>query len=385
MKKELGTRFHISNGRIFSATSVFIFTLVAYYLLFRLYEIVLAIFIAIILASSIEPWVVALQRRNVPRSLAIILILLGAITFLIGLLALSIQPIAQLAMQFSSQESLIAQMELITGQLSRFSGEQFNLNLEQLSDLPQYLSGLLTQANTTIREQAWFYANTTIAGISQFLLMLVLAYYWLMAREQTLNLVLHLVPLRLHVETIWNDIEHTLGAYVRGQVILMVIIGFAATIGLLILGVPYAIALGVIAGFTEMIPMIGAVLGAVPAILLAFTVSPLTALLVAGWFLLIQSVEGNILVPKLMEKEVGLNPIIVIIALAAGFTLNGILGALIAVPLAGALQVLAYHLWISPTVRRLHQQPDQEGVSELTGDKSVDNTSVVLPSRPSSL
>jgi predicted PurR-regulated permease PerM len=182
-----------------------------------------------------------------------------------------------------------------------------------------------------------------------------MAFYWLTSREQTLALLLLLSPKaqRQRVHAVWNDIEFRLGAYVRGQAILMVIIGISSYIGLFLLGVPYAPALALIAGITEAIPIVGPLIGAVPAVIVGFTVSPVTGLLVAALYGVIQALENNVLVPKSMSSNVGLNPLVIIIAIVAGSTLNGIVGAVLAIPLAGALQVLAQHIWVTPSLATL--------------------------------
>jgi predicted PurR-regulated permease PerM len=202
-----------------------------------------------------------------------------------------------------------------------------------------------------------------------------MGFYWLTAREQILNLLLRLSPLsrRSYVELIWNDVEKTLCAYVRDQVILIVVIGVAAYVGLVILGIPYAPALAIIAGLTEAIPLVGPFLGAIPAVLVGFTISPTTGLLIAGWYLLIQQLEGNILVPKIMEHQVGLNPLLVMIALIAGGTLNGMVGALLAVPIAGALQVIVRHLLIDPTLKSNAPQVEN-GIVIFDADKREEIT-----------
>jgi predicted PurR-regulated permease PerM len=176
--------------------------------------------------------------------------------------------------------------------------------------------------------------------------------------------LLHIAPLkrRPDVELIWNDVEQTLGAYVRGQVILMAIIGIISFLGLWALSIPYALALGAIAGLMEVIPVLGPILGAIPAIMVAFTISPALALIVALFYLVVQQLEGNVLVPKVMQDNVGLNPLLVILTLTAGAALYGIVGAIVAIPLAGALQVFVKRLLIQPAMERAEDEAHQHEV-----------------------
>lgn len=216
-------------------------------------------------------------------------------------------------------------------------------------------------------EQAWPFAQNALAVVSQVLLGLVMDYYWLTSRAQILTLLLRVSPVdrRKKIMTIWTDIEETLGAYVRGQTILSAIVFGASLVGLLLLRIPNAVALAVIAGMFEVIPLIGPFLGAIPAILVGFSVSPLTGLLITGWYLVVQQIEGNILIPRIMHKSVGLNPLVVILAVVAGGSVAGVIGALLAIPIAGAAQVLVRDLWIEPAIE------ENDAVAPLSQDEVV--------------
>jgi predicted PurR-regulated permease PerM len=190
-------------------------------------------------------------------------------------------------------------------------------------------------------------------AVGQFLMALTMGYYWLTARERMLELLLRMSPVRARarIELVWNDVETTLAAWMRGQVILVLAVGVASYAGLRLLGMEYALPLAVIAGLTEAIPIVGPILGAIPAVVLGFGHSVEMGLLVSLLYLVIQQVEGYFLVPRVMERAIGLHPLTVLVALIAGATLNGMVGALLAVPVVGAVQVVAKHLLIEPTVR----------------------------------
>ncbi|MBU4332000.1 AI-2E family transporter, partial [Patescibacteria group bacterium] len=134
--------------------------------------------------------------------------------------------------------------------------------------------------------------------------------------------------------------QKKIGSWLRGQVILMIIIGILSYIGLLILGVRYALLLALFAGLMEIIPYIGPIFGAVPAVFIALTQSPIKGLLVIVLYLIIQQLENNLIVPKIMKRAVGLNPIVVILVILIGGKIAGIVGALIAVPVATAFSVM---------------------------------------------
>jgi hypothetical protein len=145
---------------------------------------------------------------------------------------------------------------------------------------------------------------------------------------------------------IWREIESRLGGYVRGQLLLMMTIGVISSIGYLVIGLPFPLALGVLAGLFEFIPMVGPILGAIPAVIVALSISPQAALLVVVFTIVVQMAENHILVPRLMGRSVGVSPIMVILAVFAFTSLLGFTGAFLAIPLAAILQVLMDHLVI---------------------------------------
>lgn len=130
-----------------------------------------------------------------------------------------------------------------------------------------------------------------------------------------------------------------MGSWLRGELVLMFSIAILTYFALLLLGVPYALVLAIIAGILEIIPFIGPLLSGVPAVILALSISPIHAVLTALSYVVIQSVEGNVLVPKIMQKATGINPIISLLAVLIGWRLGGIVGAILSIPLANAISV----------------------------------------------
>jgi predicted PurR-regulated permease PerM len=138
----------------------------------------------------------------------------------------------------------------------------------------------------------------------------------------------------------WNDVEARLGLWVRGQLILMATIGVATGIAYSVLGLPAALLLALIAALTEVIPIVGPLIGAVPAVLVATTISPETVVLTLAVYLVLQLIEGNILVPIVMRNTVGISPFLVMLSVLAGAAAGGFVGALLAVPIAATAEVL---------------------------------------------
>jgi len=153
---------------------------------------------------------------------------------------------------------------------------------------------------------------------------------------------LSVVPLKQknRVTRIANRIGIKLGSWLRGQLILAVAVGLVIYIGLRLMGIPYALTLALIAGVLEIVPILGPIIAAIPAIIVAFTISPLTALLITAFYILVQELENKLLVPKVMQYSVGLNPVTIIIILLVGAKLMGILGMLLAIPVALIIYVI---------------------------------------------
>jgi predicted PurR-regulated permease PerM len=181
-----------------------------------------------------------------------------------------------------------------------------------------------------------------ISGIVALITVFVLSFYLLIDESGIKRVYQGLIPSRYYdnlAETT-RKIAVKLGAWLRGQLLMMLSVAGIVTIGLLLSGTPYALTLGIWAGLTEVVPIIGPWLGAIPGVIVALTVSPWHGLIALIIYILVQQFESNFLVPRIMSKAVGLNPVVVIIALLIGGKLYGILGVLLGVPLAAVVSVV---------------------------------------------
>jgi predicted PurR-regulated permease PerM len=194
----------------------------------------------------------------------------------------------------------------------------------------------------------------------------VLAAFWLGTTEVADRELVSRLPSdrQLLVRTVSRDLSAVWGGWLRGELVLMVFVGSLAFIGLLALRVPYPVALAFWAGVTEIFPIVGPWVGGVPAVLLATLENPPLGLAVLLLYLGIQQVENNVLVPKVMQHAVGLQPFVVLVALLAGGTLLGIAGLVIAVPLAAAIQVVIWRVWVSPPVAVSDPGPSPSAAEE---------------------
>jgi predicted PurR-regulated permease PerM len=181
-----------------------------------------------------------------------------------------------------------------------------------------------------------------VGGIFGLITILILTFYILIEADSLRNTMLRLFPARdrARVAAASRDITVKVSAWLAGQLLLGGIIGATSAVGLWLLGVPFFYVLALISGIGEMIPVIGPILSAVPAVAVAATVSLKKALLVIIFFIVQQQFENHVLVPKVMQRQVGVSPVTVIVALLIGGKLLGILGAVLAVPTAAILQVV---------------------------------------------
>ncbi len=371
------------NGRYtFYQTLIVVLTLGGLFLLWQLTEIIVVLLGAVIIASALRPVVSRLTAWRVPQGLAILLLYILALSAIGGLLALALPPLVAVIGELVREGSFIYKLGAIlynwAVQLgySEVGATVFMRLIDEWNNIGARIQAFAQQEGASVLQQV-------VQGLSQLLLGLVMSYYWLTARDKIQGLMLSVTPLhhRGRLETIFNDVEHTLGDYVRGTGLLMLAIGVSTFVGLLILRVPHALALALLAGLFEAIPLIGATLGALPAVLVAFTVSPTTGLLTILLFVIIQFLENNVLVPRIHEHSLGLNPLLVIIAIVAGGTLNGIVGALLAIPTAAALQVIVRHLLVEPLIEEASESHDEHGIPIFDVDEAASQQSGILIAR----
>lgn len=224
--------------------------------------------------------------------------------------------------------------------------------------LPTFVSRFLPYINLDIQsftqqiaplgENIFRVTVNIFSNIVSLFTVLVFAFYFLIERRNAEAILTDTMGREAAkwVLDVLREVEARLGAWVRGQLLLMTIVGVLVYIGLTILRVEYALPLAILAGLLEILPIIGPNLAAIPGILVALTVSPLLALSVAALYFLVQQVENNIIVPQVMKHSVGFSPLVTIVALMIGGRLAGVAGAALAVPAVLTFQVLL-HKWLT--------------------------------------
>jgi predicted PurR-regulated permease PerM len=303
--------------------------------LYMVWDIIVLLFISLIFAASLGPSINWMEQKKIPRAAGILLIYVVLVFVLSLVVVLIIPPITEQVDQLAATFPFYYE---------RFFELFGSLSIE--NDISQTLQGSLQSVGQTLSGYTGSVVNTVsgiFGGLTTFLLVLVLTFYFSVKKDGLKYFVRSVTPLKYHKYTMnmFIRVQDKLGLWLRGQLLLSGIIFVVTWVGLMILGVKYALVLALIAGITEVIPFIGPIIGAIPAVFLAFLQSPLKALLVVILYLVIQQLEGNVIVPKVMQKTVGLNPIVVIVVILVGAKVAGILGALLSIPVAVTLMTVA--------------------------------------------
>jgi predicted PurR-regulated permease PerM len=250
-------------------------------------------------------------------------------------------------------------------------GEQLPLQLPDISFAPA-LAGEApaAEANETVDAlviQALNYGSLVGWSIFVTLATLLLGFYWILEGERAIRAILLLLPRswRDEARDTFSEIEIKVSAYIRGQAFLCLIIGVFSLIAYLLIGLPYALVLALIAGLMEAVPYIGPTLGALPALLLALSIDPMQALWVLVATIIIQQLESNVLMPRIMDESVGVNPIITLLSIAAFGSLLGVLGAILAIPMAAIIQILLHRFLTGPAAMEQEVPEGRDSLSVL--------------------
>lgn len=304
-------------------TIVFTFLLVAsFFVVWQLRSLLIMLFLSYIFMEGLNPSITWLQKRRIPRALAIILVylvIIAAITF-------SFAGIIPALVEQST--SLIRSLPDVFHNIS-FWG----LNPVDISSQFKILENLPSNIAST--------ALSVFSNLISVFFFFVITFYLLLEKA---NFNKHLVNIFGQKSSkailIVNQLEKRLGSWVSAELFLMLIIGVLSYLGYLVIGLNYALPLAIIAGLLELVPNIGPTVASILAGLFGLTISPLVAILAVVWGIVVQQLENNFIVPKIMKETVGLHPLVTIIAIATGAKLAGISGAILAVPLFLTIQII---------------------------------------------
>jgi predicted PurR-regulated permease PerM len=305
-------------------------------------NVLLLVFLAILLASAVRP-VVERVRGLLPvgRPVAILIVYVAFFGAIVGIGLLLVPVLVDQGSQLG------AQMPAVFERLKTWSAGL------QPRELAASVGGLIASAQSlfkagqTPEADVLVSAGLTVADVAiSIVTVLALLFFWLTEREHLQRFCLSYLPAdrRPGVREGWNIVELRLGAWVRGQLILMIALGTATGLAYSVMGLPAAPLLGLIAGLTEVVPLVGPALGVIPALLVAAAFRPDLVLVVLVAYVIIQLVESNVLVPIVMRNAVGVSPFLLTVSLLVGAALGGLVGALIAVPVVAAAEAILERL-----------------------------------------
>lgn len=307
------------------------------FFLYMIRDIIALFFMSLVLASIINPLASWFQGRGWSRATAVMLLYL-LILSLLGAIVMLLVPAVVI-----ETRDLLANADAIWASLLSTLGplREFVASHGLGDSLSEALSAMATGLNVaaggivaTIRG--------LVTSLASLIIVLVVAFYLVVSEDALKRLFRAVAPesYQPYLVDLFQRIEKSIGGWVRGQLILSVIVGTAVFVTLKILGVKYALVLALAAGVAEAIPYVGPVFSAIPAILIALTQSPVKGLMVAIMYVVIQQVENHVLVPKIMQKVTGLHPIVSIFSMLIGVKVAGLVGALLAIPVAMMLGIV---------------------------------------------
>lgn len=325
------------------STSTIVKVVVAFLVLWFLYitaDILILLVASLLLSAALSPWVDNLYSRfHIPRQVSMIAIYVILIAAVSSAILLLVPPVVEEIQQIA--KDFPAYYLRINDWLSQISQSGATSSVSSLS-----------QTLTTATPGVFSFISSIFGGIASFFLVLFMTYYLVvddLAVKKTVGILSE--RHQAYANRLIERLQQQVGVWLRAQLILMGVISILTYIVLLIIGMPYALVLALFAGVTEFVPYLGPLLGAVPAVFLAYAISPTMAIIVAFAYYLIQLAENNIIVPKIMEKALGLSPIISIMVFLVGARLAGIAGALLAIPVATAIMVVAKDILAARSAR----------------------------------
>ncbi|HMM21216.1 MAG TPA: AI-2E family transporter [Selenomonadales bacterium] len=323
------------------------------FLLSQVTSIYLPIILAVVLAFILNPAVNLFSRFrlwparfHIPRGLAVILAIIVALLAIgAGMFFIFFPFVAEFDRFVANLPALLRKIQNLTGVLEARAHDM---------EVPEAVRAVADHALTTAVSYALAVGrrllDSTVGFASQVVELVVvpvLTYYFLKDWRELKESVVEVLPsaARGKARLIIEEMAAVVSAYIRGQALVSIIIGFLVFLGMYFLDVGYPLVLGLLATLTETIPIIGPIIGATPALFLAYLNSPALALKVLIFFLVIHQLENHIVVPKIMGHTIALHPVVVIISLLIGGQLLGVVGMILSVPVAALLKVLLKHLW----------------------------------------
>jgi len=337
----------ISTGIIFRTVLIAL----GIWILYLIRGIIAILFVALIVSAAIDPAIKWLVKKRIPRSIAVLAIFLGMFLIIGGAGSLLIPPIVFQFKNFT--RDFPSEIGKLSGEISGLENYFQSQGIDFSSQ--EFFKGIGSQ----ISDSSGKIFTTTVGvfhGIISFIAILSLTFYLSIKEEGMKNFLLSVTPIahENYAMSLVERIRERIGKWLQGQLFLMLTIFVLDFVALYLLGIPYALILALFAGLMEIIPYIGPIISAIPGVILGFLISPVTGLMALAVYVIVQQFENHVIVPQVMKKAIGLNPVTVILALLIGAKLGGVLGAILAVPLAAAGSV-----FIKDLLAKKAQVPEQ--------------------------
>ncbi|OGN76809.1 MAG: hypothetical protein A2X24_03440 [Chloroflexi bacterium GWB2_54_36] len=349
------------------ATIVLVLVAFCFWLFYRFYQVVFALFFAIVLGTVIRPVVTWLNRRGLPRIAGVLVVYLLLLALIVGFVLLVFPSIVEQGSTISAAvpgyyQSLREWMTNFPDQLIAQLGTFLPVALPGLAPIEQTGQQMLIFAG-----QAVGYITWAAKAVFMVTTILLLAFHWTLDGPRTILSLLQLVPKsrRESISELISAIEEKVGFYIAGQGVLCLVIGILSLVTYLLIGLPNALVLALVAGVLEAVPLIGPLLGAIPAGVIALSIAPSKLIWVVVATLVIQQTESIFLVPRVMRKAVGVNPFVSLLAIFAFSSLFGIAGALMAIPTAAIIQLLLDRFVFHPAELEPEISSDRDYASRL--------------------
>lgn len=310
-----------------------ILIIILFLLLYLLRDIILILLLAIMIASAVGPFANWLDKKHFPRLLGVLLLYLVIFGLIFFLLSLVIPIISG---ELSQLNSIVQEFfSTVSGVLDQAQNGNTRGYFDFLGELQNLLDGS-AQYLQVLSQSVVGLVVSVFGGILSFLAVVIISFYLSVMRRGIDGFLKSIVPAKYedYVINLWVKTEHKVGRWFQAQLLLALIVGLLVFVGLSLLNVRFALLLGILAMILELVPMVGPVISAIPGVMLAFSQSPTLGIWVLVMYVIIQQFENHVLVPLIFGKSLGINPVTVIIALLIGAQLAGVLGMIVAVPIA---------------------------------------------------
>jgi predicted PurR-regulated permease PerM len=357
-----------SNRQVVYATLLVVAVIFSFFLLFHFSQIVFLLFVGIVLGTAIRPIVNRLYRGGLPRPVGVIMVYFSLLGLIVGLIVLLIPLFTQQILAIANNlpayyENFRNGLLLSPSHIFQQIAVQMPLDITLFPTRPEIGTG------ETIGRvaQSLTIVNIFLRGLLVTIAVFLLGFYWIVESDRSIRTALLWVPLhqRESIRELITEIEAKVGGFILGQGFLCLVVGGLSLVAYLVIGLPFALVLAVIAGILEAVPIFGPILGAVPALMIALSTHPEKAIWVVVATLIIQELENHLLVPRVMNRSVGVNSLVTLLAFLAFTSLLGLMGALLAIPMAAIIQLFIDRFVFTPVQTEVQPATGRDQLSRL--------------------